>query len=641
MGADSTLVNAAYRLGQSNVPGDYSGIFEKQFEGLIAANKARYEGIGDAIETVGENATRMAKENKEGRDKFDQVQQNYLKGLNDESVEASKAGASQNDAFVQNATSTIEGYKDEIQRLNKEHPNPGKKVREKLTTLYKDYEGFRKTLVEERSRHDVTMALFGNDEVDLEGSYGGDKNLQAVHAIAMNPNADHAAHGISLYRNSSKELMMEYKDNTMLLAYKYQKKMREMRDKGLDKLNLKSNPKGLQLTDGDTTSLDLKYSKFGMDKSMLEFIDSAEKRKVIRVKDLHGMVMKKDKTSNGLGNAIILDMQKVATDMIKTVDENGKKSEKYEHADFSRLQTQTFKKFEKIFLSPDANIRYLATQPQVIGYGDSERTYKDDKQKDLNLNKVIVDQMGLGSDILTLADVNTDGSIDKLDSDPAVLKEYGIELSKHNEAKAMIIEKLTNPQTESERKVAAKELANYWTRHAKAEFIYNRGPVEGDESTIIDTSETTDNPVVNYNDHKQFSYLNKSGNIGFLNKSNDGKTYVSGKAAKTKLDEIRAAKKGDIITHWQGSNTVRYVKTSIKMGDGTQTGGMFIQEKYNEEKGGFEAEQDKTRQDYGKQMTTQEVEKDMNFPNAMLQTIIEKNGKKYRKVEGGYIEIKK
>jgi len=238
--------------------------------------------------------------------------------------------------------------------------------------------------------------------------------------------------------------------------------------------------------------LDLKYSKFGMDKSMLEFIDSAEKRKVIRVKDLHGMVMKKDKTSNGLGNAIILDMQKVATDMIKTVDENGKKSEKYEHADFSRLQTQTFKKFEKIFLSPDANIRYLATQPQVIGYGDSERTYKDDKQKDLNLNKVIVDQMGLGSDILTLADVNTDGSIDKLDSDPAVLKEYGIELSKHNEAKAMIIEKLTNPQTESERKVAAKELANYWTRHAKAEFIYNRELVEGDESTVNGAAETTE-----------------------------------------------------------------------------------------------------------------------------------------------------
>ena len=86
---------------------------------------------------------------------------------------------------------------------------------------------------------------------------------------------------------------------------------------------------------------------------------------------------------------------------------------------------------------------------------------------------------------------------------------------------------------------------------------------------------------------------------------------MSGADAKTKLDEIRGAEKGDIITHWQGSNTVRYVKTKQ---------GMFVQEKYNAEKGGFEAEQDTTRQDYGMQMTTQDVEKDMNFPNTMLQT---------------------
>ena len=143
----------------------------------------------------------------------------------------------------------------------------------------------------------------------------------------------------------------------------------------------------------------------------------------------------------------------------------------------------------------------------------------------------------------------------------------------------------------------------------------------------------TDNTVVNYSDPKQFSYLNKSGSIGFLNKSNDGKTYVSGADAKTKLDEIRGAKKGDIITHWQGSNTVRYVRNKYDAN--------WTEEKYNAEKGGFVREEDNTRLDYGRIMTTQDVEKDMNFPNAMLQTIIEKNGKKYHKlVGGGYIEIK-
>ena len=40
----------------------------------------------------------------------------------------------------------------------------------------------------------------------------------------------------------------------------------------------------------------------------------------------------------------------------------------------------------------------------------------------------------------------------------------------------MIIEKLTNPQTESDRLVAAGELAKYWTQHAEAEFNYSRTP---------------------------------------------------------------------------------------------------------------------------------------------------------------------
>ena len=51
-GADATLVAAAYRLGQSNVPGDFSKIFEKQYEGLIAANKAKASMQGEMLETV-------------------------------------------------------------------------------------------------------------------------------------------------------------------------------------------------------------------------------------------------------------------------------------------------------------------------------------------------------------------------------------------------------------------------------------------------------------------------------------------------------------------------------------------------------------------------------------------------------------
>jgi len=41
MGAESLLINAAYKLGASRVPGDTADIFNKQFEGLVEANRAQ------------------------------------------------------------------------------------------------------------------------------------------------------------------------------------------------------------------------------------------------------------------------------------------------------------------------------------------------------------------------------------------------------------------------------------------------------------------------------------------------------------------------------------------------------------------------------------------------------------------------
>jgi len=77
MGADSVLVNAAYKLGASRVPGDTSEIFNKQYEGLVAYHKASAgttaEGVkagvmgtslvGNAIATLagGDDAAAKAK----------------------------------------------------------------------------------------------------------------------------------------------------------------------------------------------------------------------------------------------------------------------------------------------------------------------------------------------------------------------------------------------------------------------------------------------------------------------------------------------------------------------------------------------------------------------------------------------------
>ena len=67
-GADPTLVAAAYRLGQSYVPGDYSSIFEKQYQGLIAANKAKAQAGIDVLKSIGENVDDFMESKKEEED---------------------------------------------------------------------------------------------------------------------------------------------------------------------------------------------------------------------------------------------------------------------------------------------------------------------------------------------------------------------------------------------------------------------------------------------------------------------------------------------------------------------------------------------------------------------------------------------
>ena len=56
-GADPTLVSAAYRLGQSYGPADYTKIFEYQYEGLSEAIKAKYESYETMVKASADMVT--------------------------------------------------------------------------------------------------------------------------------------------------------------------------------------------------------------------------------------------------------------------------------------------------------------------------------------------------------------------------------------------------------------------------------------------------------------------------------------------------------------------------------------------------------------------------------------------------------
>ena len=52
-GADASLVAAAYRLGQSYGPKDYTDIFKTQYESLVKTTEAKYAAFSKGIEALG------------------------------------------------------------------------------------------------------------------------------------------------------------------------------------------------------------------------------------------------------------------------------------------------------------------------------------------------------------------------------------------------------------------------------------------------------------------------------------------------------------------------------------------------------------------------------------------------------------
>ena len=196
MAADATLVKAAFDLGKSKVPGDFSTIFNKQYEGLIEFNKQRAQGMVDVTKAAGGLAinlanagVKIAQKNKEFNAEYKSMTDDYTSALNAETAGIYKKGSSQNQSVVDYAHGVIDDYKTQITGLQADG-DPNKKTKKKIMGLYGDLEKFRDKLNEERSEVMVANDLYETDEVDLANSYGSDPNLQAVAAIQRSPKGD-------------------------------------------------------------------------------------------------------------------------------------------------------------------------------------------------------------------------------------------------------------------------------------------------------------------------------------------------------------------------------------------------------------------------------------------------------------------
>ena len=198
-GADPTLVSAAFRLGQSYVPKDYSSIFAEQYEGMIAGYKARYESMGEGMKSIGEGTGKLLRRDADIKDKraeeLNEIDQGlgFDDGLNEIATtynaavnKEQKTAYDNKDQFPNKAVFDaekveFESIKDQIEKLNKKGIFLGKKGKQKRVDLVRKALKLRNYINETRGGDAAYNDAVNNSLVDQTLTHKNNPDLQFLH----------------------------------------------------------------------------------------------------------------------------------------------------------------------------------------------------------------------------------------------------------------------------------------------------------------------------------------------------------------------------------------------------------------------------------------------------------------------------
>mgnify|MGYP003666932794 CR=1 FL=1 len=519
--ADATLVAAAYRLGQSYVPADYSTIFNKQYEGLIAAYKAKSEAAGDifeaATESVGDVLEAKQKRQKETSEVDDPLTEHEsfmpddytepedrvrVKGEDKEVSTTPQVEAEKKLSFKEwvledpvtrsgpSATSDYRVYLDkdttftdvnrdlekEINKMNTDNTSSkmtnlsnylenggtfgdlqydateiafndiksqleaindktflSKEDKRNQSKLRKKAERLRTTINESVASIKGYTQLYKTGKINLEQSFENDyegsdgtihqgADLAALVGQVFDPDADSTIDQFELFYSKNGQKMYRYAPGRAGIEYN--------RNKGI---------KGKKIPKSQW--------------------------KTISEKSLFGQIVPIDEQTVLDANAEMTRVASMAAEFTTGAD-NTKIAT---YTDFSQIEDISYNNYLKLFNNAP-NPRDI-TQRDIL-VGNTTRNYKDDQLQNMEIDESIINQETVGSDILTMADLNNDGFVNEGDAKWAEDNELSTEeMIKHVQAKDKLIEMLTNPKTQAEKEVAAKNFAKYWTHHAKTAFV--------------------------------------------------------------------------------------------------------------------------------------------------------------------------
>ena len=346
--ADASLVAAGYRLGQSYVPGDYSEIFQKQYEGLLASHKAKTQAGIDFYKTLDENVDEMTKAHKERAlyeakkeksdwleestswfEQFEDANTNYASGKISENADHYENNGNLNLAFAEGDEDYFIGLKDQYEKLNKKLILT-KEERIEKKQIERNITEFRDKYNKSKANWNSSGVNWGKGFYNKEQSFRGEPELQMLWTQLMDSNANLSEKGIRIFWENG-ERYFEYTDGRA----------------GAEMKALSTGPyaegqEGVQVPSGWTD-------------------EGSKKKNIISEKELLSRLKPIDSKTvndaNGVGNAVLDNQNKLVT--------NADGVKVFKIKDFNQIKDKVLTDYENVF-KESANFNDLATREILI-----------------------------------------------------------------------------------------------------------------------------------------------------------------------------------------------------------------------------------------------------------------------------------
>ena len=491
-GADPTLVAAAYRLGQSYGPADYTKIFEYQYEGLAKSIKAKYEAYGtmfkagaDMLIDIHGKVKARDEEGKEalsdtGKTLTNDPTYDYHSDSNDFTKSMNELSTNHTDGVIgdnkDNYSTTNPSVINaaEFQRDKNEFLNykeiiesfSGKlyltnKQKEERNDAIKGTLKLRETINNHRATINAKGEAWNKGFIDKKNTFENDPDLMFLTGQVLDKGGDLSRVGITTF----------YKDEEVYYKYPVglaNPILKDIQRKAKELDNISLNTPDLVETLDSKGMLGGK-KRVGLDVPKLKTkelkLPTPKEYKVISAKQLFGGLKEVDNKTRNTLESETTNVIELAQDMLKGSDVPS--IENYE-----KIEKKTQRNIRS-HLNESSNYRNITGNPLLIA--GQEVDWGIDLNENIEIDIAVINQDFIGSNILTLDQLkkwdSKGGGTNGTEPDGKLDQE---ELDKHKDAKKILINKLLNPSTQQEKEISVNEFSKYISGYIKQAFDNTR-----------------------------------------------------------------------------------------------------------------------------------------------------------------------